>query len=90
MFDTNSTFHMSAPDAFVPEKVNPVVFIVMLSVFEVPVSSALSKSGVPGTVGAVVSIVKDSPVDVAEFPAVSYDTAVTVCDPAVMLASASP
>ncbi len=49
-----------------------VVSLVMLSVFELPVSVAVVMSGVPVTAGAVVSIVTDNPELAAlSFPAVS-------------------
>jgi hypothetical protein len=66
------------------------VFIVKLSVLDEPVSSAAAMSGVPGVVGAVVSIVNDNPADVVKFPAISYNVAVTVCDPAAKSASEGP
>ena len=49
-----------SPDK-VPEMVRPVVLLVMLSVLEVPVSSAAARSTVPAvTVGLVVSTVIES------------------------------
>jgi hypothetical protein len=79
---------MSAPDAFVPVNVNPVVFFVMLSALDNPVSSELFKSGVPGTVGAVVSIVTDKlPVAEDRLPDGSIDLALIEYVPAVKLRS---
>ena len=60
------------PDSAVPVKVNRVVFWVMLSVDDDPVSSAASRSGVEGVVGAVASIVIERLLDADDtFPAAS-------------------
>ena len=59
-----------------------VVLLVILSVFELPVSLAAVMSGVPGAAGAVVSIVIPRPVDATDWlPAVSVCLAIIVCAP---------
>ena len=52
------------------------------SVVELPVSDAAVRSGVDGTVGAIVSIVTDRAADAAPaFPAMSVAVAVMLCVP---------
>ena len=64
----------------VPDIVRLVVFLVMLSELESPVSSAAVRSSAAGTDGTAVSIVMLRAADEAEvFPAVSVATAVTAC-----------
>ncbi len=59
-----------------PVKVKPEVWLVILSVEEVPVSSALSRSGVDGALGAALSIVTDRLDEALDrLPAVSRDFA---------------
>ncbi len=59
-----------------PVKVKPEVWLVMLSVDEMPVSSAASRSGVDGAEGAEMSIVTDKLDEAFErLPAVSRDLA---------------
>ncbi len=64
------------PDSAVPVKVRPEVWLVMLSDDELPVSSALSRSGVDGAEGAALSIVTERLDEAFErLPAVSLDLA---------------
>src|SRR5207237_2867542 len=66
------------PDSAVPVKVG-VVLLVMLSVFEEPVSLAAARSGAVGAVGAAVSMVTERPPEAAlVLPAASVALAVIV------------
>ena len=65
------------PASAVPVKVG-VVSLVILSVWELPVSLAESKSGVEGAAGAVLSSVKLTAVPAKVFPALSVAVACTI------------
>ncbi len=66
----------------VPLKVKLVVWLVILSVLDDPVSSADAKSGVEGTLGAVVSMVIESEGDDGDsLPARSVKVEVMTCTP---------
>lgn len=67
-----------APLSAVPEKLG-VVLLVMLSVAEVPVSVAASRSGIDGAAGAVVSIMTDK-AELAVETFVALSVAVAVID----------
>src|SRR5438132_1247516 len=69
----------------VPVKLG-VVSLVMLSVFEVPLSLAAVRSGAEGAAGAVVSIVMLKALDAVDtLPAASVAVAVMLCVPAVKI-----
>ena len=71
---------MEALSSEVPDIVRLVVFLVMLSEFDNPVSSAAARSSETGALGVLVSIVMLRAADEAEtFPATSVATAVTAC-----------
>ena len=67
------------PASAVPVKVG-VVTLVMLSVLDVPLSDAATRSGRVGAAGAVVSMVTDKAADAAlTLPAASVALAVMLC-----------
>jgi len=69
------------PASAVPVKVG-VATLVMLSVFDEPLSEAAVRSGAEGAAGAAVSIVIDNPLEAGlAFPAASVARAVMLCEP---------
>ena len=76
-----------APASALPLKDGAVV-LVMLSLFDVPMSEAAAMSGVPGAVGAALSIVTETSADFTLLlPAVSVAMAETRWIPALISAS---
>ncbi len=73
---TPSKISTLEPASAVPDKVKPEVFLVMLSVLELPVSSAESKSGIEGAATVVSTVTDKLPEATEGLPAASVALAV--------------